>query len=95
MCYRKLPNGDLVRKYGDLIEYLMAKDANIMAIEMDFEGKNVLLYHLGADHGGFTVPLRDPVLPRDLMCRGEATSSLWRAKSNTKHTSRCRCADGT
>ena len=77
--FRKLSNGEPVRKYGELIEYLMSKDANIHAIEMDFEGKNVLLYHLGyitrssqdcSTSTMMTVPLRDLELKVDLLCRG-------------------------
>jgi hypothetical protein len=82
--YRKLPNGEPVKKYAELIEYLMSKDKDIKALEMDFEGKNILLYHLGVEphlravhQQEYIIPLRDPSITRDLMCRGPATPEMW------------------
>lgn len=77
-----------MKKYAELIEYLMAKDANINALEMDFEGKNIMLYHLGTDRDSlskrqYTIPLRDPSLPAELMCRGVATPEHWWNLSQT------------
>jgi hypothetical protein len=54
-----------VRTYEDLVEHLMSLHPDIRALEMDFEGKNVLLYWL-ADR----VPLGDPVEPTPLMVKG-------------------------
>lgn len=50
--------GDAVREYGDFIEYLLGKSAEVRVVEMDFEGKNILLYYLGA-----CVPLSPPGNP--------------------------------
>ena len=100
---RKLPNGQPVRKYGELIEYLLAKDKGIKALEMDFEGKNVLLYHLGNSTINSTcgiqnyellqqLPLRDPGLKKDLMCRGEAVPAVWWKLSSSSAAGRsCQC----
>jgi hypothetical protein len=95
---RKLPNGDPVKKYGELIEYLMAKHEDIKALEMDFEGKNVLLYYLGdgreridANGEPFQIPRRDPGLKKDLMCRGKATKETWWNLSSS--STRCRCTE--
>eukprot|EP00597_Dinobryon_sp_UTEXLB2267_P001362 CAMPEP_0170063494 /NCGR_PEP_ID=MMETSP0019_2-20121128/4338_1 /TAXON_ID=98059 /ORGANISM="Dinobryon sp., Strain UTEXLB2267" /LENGTH=320 /DNA_ID=CAMNT_0010269933 /DNA_START=252 /DNA_END=1216 /DNA_ORIENTATION=- len=43
---RQLKDGKSVTSYGDLISYLMEKHSDIQAVEMDFEGRNVLLYFL-------------------------------------------------
>lgn len=98
--FRKLPNGQQVKKYAELIEFLMAKDPSIRALEMDFEGKNILLYYLGGDQHmlkdenlKYGVPLRDPSERKDLMCRGEAGPEQWWGLSSTKHPLHCRCKD--
>jgi hypothetical protein len=64
--------GGYVRRYGELIEYLLRKDPSIKALEMDFEGKNILLYSLGG-----LVPLRDPAERVPHICKGPATSEHW------------------
>ena len=55
---RKLSNGSQVSTYEDLIQYLMEKDSGIGKVELAFEGRNILLYHLGSCH-----PLVAPQLP--------------------------------
>lgn len=37
-----------MKRYGELIEYLLNKSPDIHALQMDFEGKNIMLYYLGA-----------------------------------------------
>lgn len=80
-----------MRRYGEFIEYLLRKDPNIKAVEMDFEGKNILLYSLGG-----LQPLRDPAEVVPHICRGPATSEhWWRLSQNDqqiKPRSRC-CGD--
>ncbi len=44
---RRSINGSLVRTYEELIAYLLSKDSAIKSLEMNFEGKNILLYHMG------------------------------------------------
>ena len=42
---RKLPDGRAVKKYEELLEYLVAKDPQAIKIkELDFEGKNKVVY---------------------------------------------------
>jgi hypothetical protein len=48
--HRRLPNGDYVKRYGELIEYLLNKSPDIHPVQMDFEGKNIMLYYLGRYH---------------------------------------------
>ena len=48
-------SGRPVSDYADLVEYLLSKSPAVRAVELDFEGKNVLLYHLGQ-----CTPLCDP-----------------------------------
>lgn len=76
----------------------MSKNSDIHALEMDFEGKNVLLYHLGdptklslSGKGEFNLPLREPSLCKDLMCRGAATPETWWNLSSSE--GKCRCKD--
>lgn len=46
--HRRLPSGRPVSEYADLVEFLLAKDPEtVRAVELDFEGKNVLVYSLG------------------------------------------------
>jgi hypothetical protein len=47
MICRRLPNGDFVKRYGELIEFLLEKSPEIHPLQMDFEGKNIMLYYLG------------------------------------------------
>ncbi len=74
-CHRKTSEGQPVKKYSELIEYLMAKDPGIKALQLDFEGKNILLYHL-ADLSDSI--LRDPAMIKHLVCKGPATREIWR-----------------
>jgi len=69
---RKLKDGRHVKVYGDLIEYILEMDSEISALEMDFEGKNVMLYYLGA-----AAPLADPMEPIAHISRGVATAETW------------------
>ena len=54
----------------------MSKDKDIKAVEMDFEGKNILLYHMC----GMT-PLSPPEQPLQHVARGVATAEKWWALS--------------
>jgi len=69
---RHLKDKRQVRVYGELIEYLMEKDPGIRALSMDFDGKNVLLYHLGQES-----PINDPELPATNICSSVATPDVW------------------
>jgi len=42
--HRKGANGKPISKYEDFVSYLMAKNSQIMMTELDFEGKNKVLY---------------------------------------------------
>jgi hypothetical protein len=88
---RQFPNrrhpvtGAEVKDYGDLVEYLLAKSSAISCVEMDFEGKNILLYYMGG-----RTPLTSPTGRKPHICRGVATQDLWRSLStNTKDESCC------
>jgi len=70
--HRTAADGHLVRSYGEFIEYLLAKDPRIGAVEMDFDGKNVMLYFL-AD----VAPLTPPGAVAAHICRGPATPASW------------------
>ena len=70
---RKLRNGLQVRLYGDLIEYLLDKHEDIHALEMDFEGKNVMLYYLAGQ-----IPLNDPNEVIAHLSKGPIDFSSWR-----------------
>jgi hypothetical protein len=83
---RKLLNGNLVREYAELIEYLLEKDPRINALELDFEGKNILLYFL-ADR----VPLNDPASVIPQISKGIATKEKWWALSRQTKSRRCKC----
>lgn len=82
--------GGYVRRYGELIEYLLRKDSSIKALEMDFEGKNIMLYSLGN-----CIPLRDPTEVIPHICKGTAQSEHWWRLSNNENTktSRCHCQE--
>jgi len=76
------PKGGHVRAYGEFIDYLLAKDTGIKAVELDFEGKNILLYHLGR---GGVIPLVDPQKKRHTIVKGPCDEKVWWAMS-TKPT---------
>ena len=85
-----------MRQYGDFIEYLMAKGEGgiIRAVEMDFEGKNVMLYYLGdgGGVGGGVTPKSVPEAFRRHVVRGPATAATWWALSgNNADNGRCCC----
>jgi hypothetical protein len=69
---RRLPNGEFVKSYGELIEYLLNKSPDIHALQMDFEGKNIMLYYLGDRD-----PLSDPEQSLSHVCKGKATPDMW------------------
>lgn len=79
--HRRHPvTGHEVSDYGSFIEYLMHKSSQIEALELDFEGKNVLLYFLA----GRPV-LSAPETQRHHIVKGVASAEHWRALSlNTK-----------
>jgi hypothetical protein len=69
---RSLQDKRPVRVYGELIEYLLEKHPAIRSLEMDFDGKNVLLYFLGG-----VDPLANPEESIPNICKGEASASVW------------------
>lgn len=70
-----------VRVYGELVEYLLEKHPAIRALEMDFDGKNVLLYYLaGID------PLVNPEEPIENISKGAATAAIWWRLSKQQKT---------
>jgi hypothetical protein len=70
--FRRLPNGEFVKRYGELIEYLLNKSPEIHPLQMDFEGKNIMLYYLGD-----RAPLSDPEQPLSHVCKGVASPEMW------------------
>lgn len=77
-CSRRLPNGEYVKSYGELIEYLLNKSQDIHPLQMDFEGKNIMLYYLGG-----RAPLSDPQQALTHVCKGVATPEMWWELSNS------------
>ncbi len=63
-----------MRSYAQLVEYLLAKHADIRAVELDFDGRNILLYYLPQD----VTALVDPAEPLQKITRGVATAAIWR-----------------
>lgn len=61
----------------------MQKDSSIQALEMDFEGKNIMLYSLGN-----YIPLNNPNEPIPHICKGIATSEHWWRLSNHEQSKR-------
>jgi hypothetical protein len=43
---RKDAEGKRIKKYSDFIEYLLSKHSEIKILQLDFEGRNILLYFL-------------------------------------------------
>jgi hypothetical protein len=43
---RKLKNGEAVKSYEQLIQFLKEKDDGIQSIELPFEGRNICVYKL-------------------------------------------------
>jgi hypothetical protein len=41
---RRLENGSPVQSYDQLIQFIMQKDPSIKSTELNFQGKNILLY---------------------------------------------------
>lgn len=70
--HRRRSDGGLVKSYGDFIEYLLRKSPEIHALQMDFEGKNIMLYFLGDRE-----PLADPCQAKTHVCKGIATPEMW------------------
>jgi hypothetical protein len=74
------PDGSPVKSYSQLIEYLMNKHERIRAVELDFDGRNILLYYLPLSLESVgELPLVDPALPVAKIVRGVATAEIWRA----------------
>lgn len=82
-----------MRTYADLIEHLIRKNELLQAIEMDFEGKNILLYYPGVSRSmtlsatgsstAFAEQMqRNPSTAVYKMTRGPATKEIWTAISN-------------
>jgi hypothetical protein len=81
-----------VRRYGELIEYLLHKDPSIHAIQMDFEGKNILLYSLGK----VVLPQSEPAEVVPHICKGPAEAQHWWRLSNNEQQikgKRCNCCE--
>jgi hypothetical protein len=47
VIFRKKSDGGYVKTYAELIEHLLSKSSDIIPIELDFEGKNVMLFYPG------------------------------------------------
>lgn len=71
-----------MKSYGEFVEYLLRKDPGIIPLQMDFEGKNILLYHMGGRE-----PLGDPALAMPHICKGSAVSEMWWALSSNQEDS--------
>ena len=85
---RHAETGGPVKEFGHFIEYLMSLDIEkkIAAAQLDFDGKNILLYYL-ADR----VPEMDPTMAEVHVCRGSADSAVWWSISRqARKTCRCR-----
>ena len=52
--------------YADLVQYLLSLSPLVHATQLDFEGKNVLVYYLPES----LQPLRDPDTKEALICKG-------------------------
>jgi len=63
---RRSASGELVTSYSDLVQYLLSLSPNVHATQLDFEGKNVLVYFLPDS----IQPLRDPNTKEPLICKG-------------------------
>jgi hypothetical protein len=72
-------SGGYVKSYGEFVEYLLRKDPGIVPLQMDFEGKNILLYHLGG-----RLPLADPAQVMPHICQGVAMPEMWWALSSNQ-----------
>eukprot|EP01038_Epipyxis_sp_PR26KG_P009435 gene9435-12714_t len=71
---RKTSDGMSVKVYKDFIDYLIAKSDSIKAVQMDFEGRNILLYSIPS-----YVPIGiqpDTIMP--LICKGIANYENWK-----------------
>ena len=71
-----------VKLYGEFIEYLLDIDRErIKAVELDFDGKNVLLYSLGP-----CVALVDPATEQHHVVKGAANGKehWWKMSENKK-----------
>ena len=44
---RRAPDGQAVRRYAQFLDYLEAKSPSIQRKELDFVGRNVVLWHCG------------------------------------------------
>lgn len=82
-------DGSPITSYGDFIEYLMAKSPLIHAVEMDFEGKNVLLYYCGdvvpmCDRPDTSKEYPQPSAYQPQIVRRIATPEVWWKLSNPK-----------
>jgi hypothetical protein len=44
---RRAPDGQAVRSYAQFLDYLQAKSPSIQRKELDFVGRNVVLWHCG------------------------------------------------
>ncbi len=71
--HRFTSSGTHVRTYPELIEYLLTKSNQIHAVELDFDGRNVLLYSLGN-----VIQKADPIENEPKVTRGLATTEIWR-----------------
>jgi len=64
---RRSRTNEPVTSYEDLVLYLLSLSPLVKATQLDFEGKNVLIYYL-PDH---LQPVRDPSTKEPLICKGD------------------------
>ena len=82
LLFVRAHEGRSVKSYSDLIEYLLTKSPHIHAVQLDFDGRNVLLHYappptVGADEATVRF-LVSPAEPEMKVVRGVATKELWR-----------------
>ncbi len=82
MLFVRAHEGRPVKTYSGLIEYLLTKSPHILAVQLDFDGRNVLLHYapppaIGADEERVRL-LVSPAEPEMKVARGVATKELWR-----------------
>lgn len=65
VCRNSALHRQNIRTYNEFITYLMSLHSDIKGVELDFDGKNILLYFLGD-----ITPLNDPTVAIPMIARG-------------------------
>jgi hypothetical protein len=65
VCRNSALHRQNIRSYDEFISYLMSLHSEIKGVELDFDGKNILLYYLGD-----VTPLNDPTIAIPMITRG-------------------------